>query len=114
MMMATVLRPVPANRFETPRHRWLTVMARRKPEVTVAEAQAALDVLYRQVLAAEVNELGPGINAHDKERALASRIQLEPGNQGFAHLRGGMERPLLLLFSVTGIVLLVACASLAN
>jgi predicted permease len=114
MMMATVFRPVPANRLQNPRHRWMTILARRKPEVSVAQAQASLDILYHQVLTAELQELGAGINAHDKERALASRIQLDPGNQGFAHLRGEMERPILLMFSVTGIVLLVACANLAN
>src|SRR5580700_222734 len=114
MMMATVFRPVPANRLQNPRHRWMTVLARRKPEVSVAQAQASLDILYHQVLAAELQELGASVNAHDKERALASRIQLVPGNQGFAHLRGEMERPLLLMFCVTGIVLLVACANLAN
>jgi putative ABC transport system permease protein len=114
MMMATVFRPVPANRLENPRHRWMTILARRKSEVSVRQAQASLDILYHQVLGAELQELGRSINAHDKERALASRIQLEPGNQGFAHLRGEMERPLLLMFCVTGIVLLVACANLAN
>jgi predicted permease len=114
MMMAPIFRPVPANRLQNPRHRWMTVLARRKPEVTVAEAQASLDILYHQVLASELQELGASVNAHDKERALASRIQLQPGNQGFAHLRGEMERPLLLMFCVTGIVLLVACANLAN
>src|SRR5580700_5051042 len=114
MMMATVFRPVPANRLQNPRHRWLTVLARRKPQISVAQAQASLDILYHQVLAAELQELGASVNAHEKERALASRIQLQQGNQGFAHLRGEMERPLLLMFSVTGIVLLVACANLAN
>lgn len=114
MMMATVFRPVPANRMQSARHRWITVLARRKPDVTLAQAQASLDILYHQVLTAELQELGSSINAHDKERALASRIQLAPGSQGFAHLRGEMERPLLLMFSVTGIVLLVACANLAN
>jgi predicted permease len=114
MMMATVFRPVPANRLENPRHRWLTVLARRKPEVTVGEAQASLDILYHQVLAAELQELGSNLSAHDKERAWASGIRLAPGNQGFAHLRVEMERPLLLMFCVTGIVLLVACANLAN
>jgi predicted permease len=114
MMMATVFRPVPANRLENPRHRWMTILARRKPEVSVAQAQASLDILYHQVLDAELQELGSSINAHDKERALASRIQLAPGSQGFAHLRREMERPLLLMFCVTGIVLLVACANLAN
>jgi predicted permease len=114
MMMTTVFRPVPANRLASPRHRWLTVMARRKPGVSVAEAQASLDVVYHQVLSAELHELGSGVNVHDRERVLASRIQLQPGNQGFAHLRGEVERPLLLMFCVAGIVLLVACANLAN
>ena len=114
MMMATVFRPVPSNRLENPRHRWMTILARRKPEVSVAQAQASLDILYHQVLRAELQELGSSVNAHDQERALASHIQLEPGNQGFAHLRREMERPLLLMFCVTGIVLLVACANLAN
>ncbi len=114
MMMATVFRPVPANRLQNPRHRWMTILARRKPEVSIAQAQVSLDILYHQVLGAELQELGSSINAHDKERALASGIQLAPGNQGFAHLRVEMERPLLLMFCVTGIVLLVACANLAN
>ena len=114
MMEATIFRPVPANRLRNPRHRWMTVMARRNPAVTIEQAQAALDTLYRQELTAELQELGSRINSHDRERALASRIELVPGSQGFAHLRREMERPLLLMFAVTGIVLLVACANLAN
>src|ERR1700688_2592058 len=84
MMMATVFRSVPANRLQNPRHRWMTILARRKPEVSIAQAQVSLDILYHQVLGAELQELGSSINAHDKERALASGIQLAPGNQGFA------------------------------
>jgi predicted permease len=114
MMMAVVFRPVPSNRLQSPRHHWLTILARRKPDVTVAQAQAALDIIFHQVLTEEFQGLGASIRAHDKERTLLSHIQLDPGNQGFAHLRGEMERPLLLMFSVTGIVLLVACANLAN
>jgi putative ABC transport system permease protein len=114
MMMATVFRPVPANRLGNPRHRWMTILARRKPDISVRQAQASLDILYHQVLADELQEPGSSLNAHEKERALQSRIQLAPGNQGFAHLRREMERPLILMFCVTGIVLLVACANLAN
>jgi predicted permease len=114
MMMATVFRPVPANRLQNPRHHWMTVLGRLKPGITGPQAQASLDILFHQILEAELRELGASVNAHDKERVLASRIQLVPGNQGFAHLRVEMERPLLLMFSVTGIVLLIACANLAN
>ncbi|MGB2645668.1 MAG: ABC transporter permease [Candidatus Acidiferrum sp.] len=114
MMMATIFRPIPANRLQNPRHSWLTILARRKPGISVAQARASLDTLYHQVLTAEFQELGSGVNAHDRERVFANRIQLTPGNQGFAYLRGEMQRPLLLMFCVTAIVLLVACANLAN
>ena len=114
MMMATVFKPVPANRLESPRHRWLTIMARRKEGVTVSQAQASLDVLYHQVLEEELNGLGSKVTAHDKERALSTRIVLQDGRQGFTHLQAEMGRPIILLFSVTAIVLLVACANIAN
>jgi predicted permease len=114
MMMTLVFRPVPANRMQSARHRWLTILARRKPDIAVAQAQASTDVLYHQALEAQLNALGSSVNAHDRERTLASHIQLDNGSQGFAHLRGEMQRPLLLMFSVTAMVLLVACANLAN
>jgi predicted permease len=114
MMMATVFKPVPGNRLENPRHRWITVMARRVPGVSTVEAQASVDVLYHQTLEEELAQFSPNISEHDKKRALETKIELVGGDRGFAHLRGEMERPLLLLFSVTGIVLLVACANLAN
>jgi predicted permease len=114
MMMATVFKPIPSNRLQNPRHRWMTIMARRAPGISTLNAQAAVDVLYRQTREEELAHFSPNITEHDKKRELQDRIELTPGDQGFAHLRGEMERPLLLLFCVTGIVLLVACANLAN
>lgn len=114
MMMATVFKPVPTNRLQNPRHRWMTIMARRAAGISAAEAQAAVDVLFHQTREEELAQFSPNISEHDKKRELEARIKLTPGGQGFAHLRGEMERPLLLLFCVTGIVLLVACANLAN
>ena len=114
MMMATVFKPVPANRLQSPRHRWLTIMARRMPEVTISSAQASGDVLYHQVLEEQLSGMGSKITEHDKQRVLSTHIFLQDGRHGFAHLQAQMERPLLLLFSVTAIVLLVACANIAN
>ena len=114
MMMTTAFKPVPANRLQNPRHRWLTIMARRRKGVTLPQAQASIDVLYHQVLEEELNGLGSNVTAHDRERILSTRIILQDGRKGFAHLQAEMGRPIILLFSVTGIVLLVACANIAN
>ena len=114
MMMATVFKPVPANRLQNPRHRWMTIMARRAPGISSPGAQAAVDVLYRQTLEEEIAQSSSNMSEHDRKRALGGSLELAAGDQGFAHLRGEMKRPLLLLFFVTGIVLLVACANLAN
>ena len=114
MMMTLVFKPVPANRMQSARHRWLTILARRKPEISVAKAQASTDVLYHQALEEQLNALGSSVTEHDRGRVLSSHIQLDDGSQGFAHLRGEMQRPLLLMFCVTAMVLLVACANLAN
>jgi predicted permease len=114
MMMTLVFKPVPANRMQSARHRWLTILARRKPEISVVKAQASTDVLYHQALEEQLNALGSSVTEHDRGRVLSSHIQLDDGSQGFAHLRGEMQRPLLLMFCVTAMVLLVACANLAN
>jgi len=114
MMMTLAFRPIPANRMQSARHRWLTIMARRKPDVSIAKAQAATEVLHHQALEEQLNGLGPSVKAHDRERVLASHVLLNEGNQGFAHLRDAMQQPLVMMFSVTAIVLLVTCANLAN
>jgi predicted permease len=114
MMMTLTFKPVPANRMQSARHRWLTILARRKPDITAARAQASTDVLYHQALEEQLNALGSSVTEHDRGRVLSSHIRLDDGSQGFAHLRGEMQRPLMLMFSVTAMVLLVACANLAN
>jgi predicted permease len=114
MMMAMVVRPVPANRLQNSEHQWLTILGRRKAGVSTAEAQASVDVLYHQVLQDELSLLDPGTTEHEKQQRMAVHIKLLPGQQGLAHLQSEMERPVLLLFCVTAIVLLVACSNLAN
>lgn len=114
MAMTLAFKPIPSNRMQSVRHRWLTIMARRKPDLSIAKAQAATEVVHHQVLTEQLNGLGSSVSAHVRERILATRIQLDDGSQGFAHLRDEMQRPLVLMFCVTAIVLLVACANLAN
>lgn len=114
MMMTPVFNPLPPTRLQSRRHQWLSIMARRKPGVSEQQAQASLDVLYRQIRESEAQQLPASVSAFDREEFLAHRIAVLPGDQGFRHLQVELETSLLLLFGATCAVLLILCANLAN
>ena len=76
---------------------------RLKPGVSRSQAQASLDILYRQI-APET----PSGEANDR------RVGLRQGGQGFSGLRVQYEKPLLILMAMVGLVLLIVCANVTN
>ncbi len=88
---------------------WLQVIARLKPRVTLAQAQSSVNVTLRQIREAEVASL----SADRKREYLASTIQLVDGSRGASNLSDSVE-PLQILMVVVGLVLLIACANVAN
>ena len=85
---------------------WLQIMARKKAGVTTDAAAAKLTALFRGMLAES------GIPALQQARNL--RLVLLPGESGLGQLRDSIERPLLILFGVVGLVFLLACVNVAN
>jgi predicted permease len=114
MMMTPVFNPLPPTRLQSWRHQWLTLMARRKAEVSQEQAQASLNVLYRQLREAEAQQLPPDLSAADREQFLSQKIAVIPGDQGFRRLQTELKTSLWLLFGATCAVLLILCANLAN
>src|SRR5258708_21433580 len=53
-------------------------------------------------------------SAYDREQFLKSWIDVLPGSQGRASLRRELRTPLWVLMATTGMVLLIACANIAN
>lgn len=80
---------------------WLQMMGRLKPDVTLAQAQTAMQALTLQVHASTPQ------NTPEK-------LAVVPGLQGFDRQVRRAERPLMLLRWIAALVLLVACANLAN
>src|SRR5215211_2450645 len=70
MMMTPVFNPLPPTRLQSRRHQWLSVMARRKADVSPEQAQASLSVLYQQIREVETQQLPSTVNAAGKERFL--------------------------------------------
>lgn len=114
MMMTPVFNPRPQTRLQSRRLQWLSVIARRKPGISEQQAQASLDVLYRQLREFEAQQLPAGVSAFDREQFLAQRIALLPGDQGLRNMQVELKTSLLLLFGATCAVLLILCANLAN
>jgi predicted permease len=91
--------------LDNPDYFWVIVMGRLKPGVPRAEAEGALDVTLRQAIAATL----PGRTDRDQPH-----FRLLPGSRGQDNLREQFATPLFVLGALVAMVLLIACANVAN
>jgi macrolide transport system ATP-binding/permease protein len=93
-----------------PEMRWLYIIGRVKPGVAIAPLQAKINELIRQSFAATTtfsSELG--------KRYLAKvSVTLSPGGAGIQDMQDSYASKLKLLMWISGLVLLIACANIAN
>jgi predicted permease len=90
---------------------WLNFMGRLKPGVTWQQAQAIVSVQLRQILA---EQAGSHPSADDTLAMNNSYILLAAGGEGISYLRFRYSQPLHILMVVAGLILLIACANVAN
>ena len=114
MMMAPIFRPSPANLLQSPGHSWLEIIARRKADVSRAQAEAGADVLYRQIHEEEIRQQPARVSDYQKRIERTSHLKLLPGSQGLRELQEQFSHALLILFGITIVILLITCANLAN
>ncbi len=97
------------------RSRWVNAFGRLKPGVSQTQAKASLQPLMHSMLEMEVREAAfAHASAYDREQFLKCWIDVLPGSQGRSYTRRELSTPLWVLMATTGVVLLIACANLAN
>jgi predicted permease len=90
---------------------WLHVTGRLKPGVSMEQAQANASVVFGQYLRSLA---GANPSPERRKEILDQRLQARPGGKGASTMRGDAAEPLLVLMGMVGVVLLIACANVAN
>ena len=100
--------------FENRRSYWIYVFGRLKPGVTIERARTAMNTIYRPIIQGTEAPLQTGMSPETMERFRKKELVLEEGERGQSTAQREAKIPLILMFAVTGIVLLIACANIAN
>lgn len=89
----------------------LDLIGRLKPGVTPAQATAETNLLFHQIMRSYLG--GQPTQKHLDDLAHAS-VQLTPGGRGISPLGFAFSTPLKILMAIVALVLLIACANIAN
>jgi predicted permease len=93
---------------------FLAVLARRKPGVSMEQAQAGINVDYPGLLEQQAATLHLRADGKDRKEFLSKKIVLAPGAQGRTTAQRDSGPALMALFAMVAFVLLIACTNVAN
>jgi putative ABC transport system permease protein len=92
----------------------LYLFARLRPGVAIEGARQSLDAQYHAIVTDVEAPLQKGMSDTTMAKFKAKHVLVEPGGLGQSSVRANASTPLYLLLGVTGFVLLIACANIAN
>jgi predicted permease len=93
---------------------WAYLFARLRPGITLDGARETLNAQYHAIVNDVEAPLQQGMSDATMTRFRAKRVAVDAGGMGQSTVRDQSSTPLYLLLGVTGFVLLIACANVAN
>ena len=102
------------QQFDSRTSYWAYVFGRLKPGVTLEQADQEINTVYAGIINEVEAPLQNGMSEATLTRFKAKRLALSPGYRGQSSIHREAETPLNILFAITGVVLLIACANIAN
>lgn len=93
---------------------WAFLFARLRPGITIVAARASLGTQYHRIINTVEVPLQTDISQDTLARFRAKPILVEAGGRGRSEVPDKAQLPLDLLLGVTGLVLFIACANIAN
>jgi putative ABC transport system permease protein len=101
------------ERWGTPAGRsYLAVMLRLAPDASMDSATTQLRAMHRQILQAAMAPTT--VWGENEDRQLADPFVLAPASAGTSELRRQYSRAVITILVIAGLVLLIACANIAN
>jgi predicted permease len=104
----------PSKVFDNRRSYWAYLFARLAPGVSIEQARAALATPYHQIVNDVEAPLQKGMSEQTLARFKAKPLLVDDGSRGQSDVHREARAPLMLLFGVTALVLVIACANIAN
>ncbi|PYR02890.1 MAG: multidrug ABC transporter substrate-binding protein, partial [Acidobacteria bacterium] len=104
----------PFKGFDDRRNYWAYLFARLKPGVSLDQARTALATPYHAIVNDVEAPLQKSMSAPTLARFKAKPILVDPGGRGQSNVSSVAKAPMTLLLGVTALVLVIACANIAN
>ena len=111
--MRAVVNPLFSS-FASRNQYWIYMFGRLKPGVTIDRAQTAMNAFFHPIITDVEAPLLTAVSPTTMADFKARKIVLTDGRRGQSTVREQRRAPMLLLFGITGVVLLIACANIAN
>src|SRR4051812_29215165 len=102
------------RRIDDRRAYYIYVFARLAPGATIEQARTQANGVYQPIIREIEAPLQRNMRDSVMKRFLAKQVTIQPGARGQTDMGDEAKPALFMLFAITGLVLLIACANIAN